>query len=137
MANRVTQVVPEVLESPTDAEGRVTQVVPEPIYAPTDVEGRVTQLVPEAIHSPTSRVGRVTQIIVEALVSVIDPPTLLSATPIDEQNAVWELVGSGNPAGGMVDNWGRGSTFLRIDGGSGTTLYAKYGTGITDWQAVT
>lgn len=49
MANRVTQVAPEVVITPTDSKARVSQVAPEIVITPSDAQARISQLAVEVL----------------------------------------------------------------------------------------
>ena len=64
---RASQVVAEVVVSPTSANARASQLVAEAIVSPTSANARASQLVAEAIVSPTSARARASQVIIEVI----------------------------------------------------------------------
>jgi hypothetical protein len=58
---------------------------------------------------------------------------ILQRFVLDPINGVCILIGDGAPTGLDAP---QGSLYIRRDGGSGTTLYTKYGTTTSDWSAL-
>lgn len=58
---------------------------------------------------------------------------IIQRTILDPIIGVCIIVADGDPTGLDAP---QGSLYLRRDGGNGTTLYTKYGTGSSDWSAV-
>ena len=58
-----------------------------------------------------------------------------TSTSSASSTTAWILSGTATPTSGLSAP--RGSIYLKTNGGFGTTLYTKYGTGSTQWDAVT
>lgn len=58
---------------------------------------------------------------------------ILQRVILDPITGVCILIGDGSPTGLDAP---QGSLYIRKDGASGTTLYTKYGTGTSDWSAL-
>jgi hypothetical protein len=81
MADRVTQVIPEVLIFPTGEAIRVTQEVPEATIVPSNQLSRITQESFETVMIPNAIV-RVTQVVWEVISTQLSSnPRLRAGTP--------------------------------------------------------
>lgn len=58
---------------------------------------------------------------------------ILQRVVLDPIGGACILIGNGEPTGLDAP---QGSLYIRRDGGNGSTLYTKYGTGTSDWSAL-
>lgn len=88
MANRVTQVSPEVVVNPTDSKARVSQLAPEILLSGTDADARVSQIVIEVLQKAPIIVTATAGSAAESVVKV------LKTFPTPEESALKTAIGS-------------------------------------------